>query len=165
MAVTFDGFPRVVERDALRPGRWFVAAAGVRPLICFSTEEGDQDERVILTFGTTRPETVDFAVTRLKDLVGPLATLEYELVFSPGAAGEAPQVIAPIRRAFRPGALLRLKSGDLGLGYGGAGVGLTVVSLATGQRAEGYDLVFDRWSLFVRRGAGELYLIGRFRPI
>jgi len=31
-------------------------------------------------------------------------------------------------------------------------------------RAEGYDLVFDRWTLSLRRGAAEL-LVGAYRPI
>jgi len=164
MPVTFEGFPRVVERAALKPGRWFVAAEGARPLICFSTEDGEGDNRIILTFGSTRPETLDFAPALLKTLTGPLATLEHELVFAPGIAGHSPQLTAPLRRPFRPGALLRLKSGDLGLGFAGAGGALTAVSLASGLRAEGYDLVFDRWTLSLRRGGGEL-LIGAFRPI
>ncbi len=165
MPVYFEGFPRVVERAALKPGRWFVAAEGARPLICFSTEEGGEgDERLILTFGTTRPEALDFAPAPLKSLTGPLATLEHELVFAPGLAGHSPQLTAPIRRPFRPGALLRMRSGDLGLGFAGAGGALVAVSLSTGLRAEGYDLVFDRWTLSLRRGGGEL-LIGAFRPL
>ncbi|MFI4935536.1 MAG: hypothetical protein ACHP7N_13010 [Caulobacterales bacterium] len=165
MLVSFEGFPRVIERDAMRPGRWFVAAEGVRPLICFSTDEGEGAERLILTFGSTRPEAIDFAPAPLKSLTGPLGTLEHELVFAPGLAGQSPQLVAPIRRAFRPGALLRLRSGDLGLGFAReAGGELVIVSLATGQRAEGFDLVFDRWSLSLRRGAHEL-MIGSFRPV
>jgi hypothetical protein len=165
MPVQFEGFPRIVDREAMKPGRWFVAAEGARPLICFSTEEGGEaGERLILTFGATRPETLDFGPTTLKALTGPLATLEHELVFAPGLAGQSPQLTAPIRRPFRPGALLRLKSGDLGLGFAGAGGELIAVSLSSGLRAEGYDLVFDRWTLTLRRGGGEL-LIGAFRPI
>jgi hypothetical protein len=165
MPVTFEGFPRVVEREAMKAGRWFVAADGSRPLICFSTEEGGEGgERLILTFGTTRPETLDFAPTTLKVLAGPLATLEHEVVFAPGLAGHSPQLTAPVRRPFRPGALLRLKSGDLGLGFASVAGALTAVSLATGLRAEGYDLVFDRWTLSLRRGGAEL-LVGAFRPL
>lgn len=165
MPVYFEGFPRVVERAALKPGRWFVAAEGARPLICFSTEEGgDGDERLILTFGTTRPEALDFAPAPLKSLTGPLATLEHELVFAPGLAGQSPQLTAPIRRPFRPGALLRMRSGDLGLGFAGASGGLTAVSLTSGLRVDGYDLVFDRWTLSLRRGGAEL-LVGAFRPL
>ena len=68
MPVYFEGFPRVVEREAMKPGRWFVAAEGARPLICFSTEEGGEGgERLILTFGTTRPETLDFAPTHAEE--------------------------------------------------------------------------------------------------
>ena len=165
MPVYFEGFPRVVERDSIKPGRWFVAAEGARPLVCFSTEDGGEaGERLILTFGTTRPETLDFATATLKSLTGPLATLEHEVVFAPGLAGHSPQLTAPIRRPFRPGALLRLKSGDLGLGFASAAGALTAVSLSSGLRAEGYDLVFDRWTLSLRRGATEL-LVGAYRPI
>ncbi len=166
MVVSFEGFPRIVDRDVLRPGRWFVAAEGARALICFSTEEGgDGPERLVLTFGVTRPEALDFAPTPLKSLTGPLATLEHELVFVPGLTGQSPQLVAPVRRAFRPGALLRLRNGDLGIGFAGKAPGeLLIISLVTGHRAEGFDLVFDRWSLFLRRGGGEL-LIGAFRPI
>ena len=165
MPVQFEGFPRIVDREAMKPGRWFVAAEGARPLICFSTEEGGEaGERLILTFGTTRPETLDFGPTALKNLTGPLATLEHELVFAPGLAGHSPQLTAPARRPFRPGALLRLKSGDLGLGFAGPAGALTAVSLSSGLRAEGYDLVFDRWTLSLRRAGVEL-LIGAFRPI
>jgi len=165
MPVFFEGFPRVVERAALKPGRWFVAAEGARPLICFSTDEGGEaDERLMLTFGTTRPETLDFAATPLKALTGPLATLEHEVVFAPGLAGHSPQLTAPVRRPFRPGTLLRMRNGDLGLGFAGQAGGLVAVSLATGLRTEGYDLVFDRWTLSLRRGGGEL-LVGAFRPI
>jgi len=164
MPVTFEGFPRVVEREAMKPGRWFVAAEGARPLICFSTDEGEGADRLILTFGSTRPEQLDFAPTALKGLTGPLATLEHEAVFSPGLAGHSPQLTAPVRRPFRPGALLRLKSGDLGLGFAGAAGALTCVSMTTGLRAEGYDLVFDRWTLTLRRGGSEL-LVGAYRPV
>jgi hypothetical protein len=165
MPVLFEGFPRVVERGALKPGRWFVAADGARPLIGFSTDEGGEgDDRLILTFGVTRPETLDFAATPLRALAGPLATLEHEVVFAPGLAGHSPQLTAPVRRPFRPGALLRMRSGDLGLGFSRPDGGLIAVSLSTGARAEGYDLVFDRWTLSLRRGGAEL-LVGAFRPI
>ena len=164
MPVAFEGFPRIVERESLKPGRWFVAAEGARPLICFSTDEGEGPERLILTFGTTRPEVLDFAPAPLQSLAGPLATLEHEAVFAPGLTGAAPQLAAPIRRPFRPGALLRLRNGDLGLGLAGEAGALVCVSLATGWRAEGYDLVFDRWTLTLRRGASEL-LVGAFRPL
>jgi hypothetical protein len=164
MPVFFEGFPRIVDREALKPGRWFVAAEGARPLICFSTDEGEGGERIVLTFGTTRPETLDCAPALLKNLSGPLATLEHELVFAPGLAGQSPQLTAPIRRTFRAGSLLRLRNGDLGLAFAADGGSLVPISLSTGMRAEGIDLVFDRWTLSLRRGAHEL-LIGAFRPI
>jgi hypothetical protein len=163
MPVTFEGFPRLVERDALKPGRWFVAAEGARPLICFSTEEGDGGDRIILTFGTTRPEVLNFAPAPLNTLEGPLATLEPEIVFAPGLAAGSPQLAAPLRRPFRPGALLRMRSGDLALGFAGPGGDLVAISLATGYRAVGYDLVFDRWTLSLRSRGHEL-LVGVFRP-
>lgn len=164
MPVYFEGFPRVVEREALRPGRWFVAAEGARPLICFSTDEGEAAERIILTFGSTRPETLDFAPAHLKALTGPLGTLEHELVFAPGLAGQGPHLTAPVRRTFRAGSLLRLRSGDLGIAFASEAGTLIPISLAGGQRAEGVDLVFDRWTLSLRRGSHEL-TIGAFRPI
>ena len=164
MPIAFEGFPRIVERDTLKPGRWFVVAEGARPLVCFSTDEGEGHERLILTFGNTRPEMLDFAPARLGALMGPLASLEHEAVFAPGLPGAGPHLTAPIRRPFRPGALLRLRNGDLGLGLAGDGGALICISLASGLRAEGYDLVFDRWTLSLRRGGVEL-LIGAFRPI
>ena len=164
MPVTFEGFPRIVDREKLKPGRWFVAAEGARPLICFSTDEGEGDDRVILTFGTTRPEVLDFAAGALKAIEGPLATLEHEVVIAPGLAGHSPQLAAPVRRPFRPGTLLRLRNGDLGVGFASAAGGLVAVSLSSGFRVDGYDLVFDRWTLSLRRGASEL-LVGAFRPI
>ncbi len=165
MPVSFEGFPRIVDRSALKAGRWFVAAEGARPLIGFSTEAGEGEQRLILTFGSTRPEALDFAVAPLKALAGPLASLEFELVFSPGLTGPALHLAAPRRQAFRAGALLRLKNGDLGIGFSReAGGELMIVSLVTGQRAEGFDLVFDRWSLSLRRGGQEL-MIGAYRPL
>jgi len=164
MPVYFEGFPRIVDRDTLKPGRWFVAAEGARPLICFSTDEGEGPDRIILTFGSTRPETLDCAPTLLKSLTSPLATLEHELVFAPGFAGQSPQLAAPTRRTYRAGSLLRLRNGDLGLAFPVEGGAFLLISLATGLRAEGVDLVFDRWTLSLRRGTREL-LIGAFRPV
>ena len=166
MPVSFEGFPRLIDRAALRPGRWFLAADGARPLVCFATDEGGEgEERLVLTFSSPRPEAIDFATTPLKGLSGPLATLEHEVVFTPGLGAQTQKLTAPSRRPFRPGALLRLRSGDLGVGFAAQPSGeLVVVSFSTGQRAEGYDLVFDRWSFFRRRGAAEL-LVGHFRPL
>jgi len=165
MGVSFEGFPRLIERDALRPGRWFVAAEGARPLICFSTDEGaDRGDRLIITFGSTRPESLDVAPVLLKDLPGPLGSLEHDLVFTPGLGGPGVQLVAPARRAFRAGALLRLTNGDLGLGFAAPGGALSFVSLVSGLRADTFEFVFDRWSLSLRRGANEL-LVGRFKPV
>jgi hypothetical protein len=57
-----------------------------------------------------------------------------------------------------------MRSGDLGLGFAGTGGTLVAVSLNTGLKVDGYDLVFDRWTLSLRRGGGEL-LVGAFRPL
>ena len=38
MVATFKGFPRALERSAIRPGRWFVAARGARAVLCFATD-------------------------------------------------------------------------------------------------------------------------------
>ena len=106
-----------------------MAAEGARPLICFSTEEGGEaGERLILTFGATRPETLDFATTALKTLTGPLATLEHELVFAPGIASHSHGELDAVEAA-----LLRLKSGDLGLGFASTGGALTAVSLSAAR--------------------------------
>ena len=74
-------------------------------------------------------------------------------------------LVAPARRAFRSGSLLRLRSGDLGVGFAApAGGELVIVSLTTGHQADGFELVFDRWSLLLRRGAAET-LIGYMKPV
>jgi hypothetical protein len=165
MPVSFEGFPRTLNRTALRPGRWFVAGDGLRPLLCFATDLPDPADAMALTFGSPRPETIEVHTALISHMTGPFATVEDELVFAPGlGADQKPLLAAPSRRAFRPGSLLRLVSGDLGIGFetrpGGP---LLVVSLTTGQRAEGFDLVFERWSLGLRRGARESVL-GYFKP-
>ena len=102
--------------------------------------------------------------TPISNLSGPFGTVEDEVVFAPGLGEQRPLLIAPTRRSFRSGSLLRLKSGDLGMGFAAKPGGeLVIVSLSTGEQAEGYDLVFDRWSLSLRRGAAET-LIGYFKP-
>jgi hypothetical protein len=57
-----------------------------------------------------------------------------------------------------------MRNGDLALGFASVGGGLVAVSLTTGLRADGYDLVFDRWTLSMRRAGTEL-LVGAFRPL
>lgn len=164
MTVLFEGFPRTLERTALRPGRWFVAADGLRPTLCFATERGQGEETVILMFSAPRVEVIEVSATTLGALAGPFATVEDEVVFAPGTADGAPTLIAPSRRNFRTGCLLRLRSGDLGIGFVTDRSGeMLVVSLHTGERVEGFDLVFDRWSLSLRR-SGVDTLLGYFKP-
>lgn len=165
MAVSFEGFPQVLERSALRPGRWFVAAEGLRPILCLATEVMDPKNPVALTFGSPRVEQVEVESELIAVLPGPFATVADEVVFTPGLGDHRPQLIAPTRRSLRNGCLLRLKSGDLGIAFTlKAGGELMIVSLSTGERAEAFDLVFDRWSLGLRRGATER-LIGYFKPL
>lgn len=165
MTVLFEGFPRTLERTALRPGRWFVAAEGLRPILCFATDVSDGEDTLALTFGAPHVETVEVVPTPVGTLGGPFATVEDEIVFAPGLIEGAPTLIAPSRRTFRSGSLLRLRSGDLGIGFVTSRNGeMVIVSLGTGQRAEGFDLVFERWSLSLRRGGAET-LIGYFKPL
>ncbi len=165
MTVSFEGFPRILERTALRPGRWFVAADGARPLLCLVTALESRGDPVTLAFAATGVEVVDIAVVGLSALSGPYCTVEDEVVFAPGLAEGRPMLSAPLRRAFRAGALLRLRNGDLGIGFVTEPDGAAaIVSLANGQPAEGFDLVFERWSLSLRR-AGLQTLIGHFKPL
>ncbi len=163
MIVSFEGFPRTLERSALRPGRWFVAADGLRPIICFVTAIAEGDDTLALTFSAPRVEQIDFAHAPLRGLSGPFATVEDEIVFAPGL-GERTMLAAPTRRAFPNGSLLRLRNGDLGIGFALKGGQAAIVSFATGERSEAYDLVFERWTLSVRRGGAES-LIGAYRPL
>jgi hypothetical protein len=165
MTVSFEGFPRTLERSALRPGRWFLAADGLRALLCLATDVPDGTDLVALTFSATGVEQLEFAVTTLGALAGPFATVEDEVVFQPGAGDGRPLMAAPVRRAFRSGSLLRLRSGDLGVGFAAnPGGHLIIVSLNSGARAEAFDLVFERWSLALRRNGAET-LIGAFKPL
>ena len=61
------------------------------------------------------------------------------------------------------GALRRLSNGDMGIGFAEKLNGVfLIVSLASGQKVDSYELVFDRWSLSLRRGAATA-LVGQFR--
>ena len=165
MTVSFEGFPRTLERSALRPGRWFVAAAGQRALLCLATDVVEGDDLTVLTFSPTGVEMLDFTPTTLAAMTGPFSTVEDEVVFAPGLGEGRAMLIAPVRRAFRSGALLRLRSGDLGIGFATVPGGqLAIVSLNSGHRAEAFDLVFERWSLSLRRGGIDT-LIGNFKPL
>lgn len=165
MTVSFEGFPRTLERSALRPGRWFVAGEGLKALVCLATDVEDGPDFVALAFSPTGVEQLELTVTTLGALPGPFGTIEDEIVFAPGAGDGRPLLAAPVKRAFRSGSLLRLRNGDLGVGFAAsAGGHLVMVSLSNGQRAEAFDLVFERWSLSLRRGGVET-LIGAFKPL
>jgi hypothetical protein len=164
MAVSFEGFPRTLQRSALRPGRWFVAADGARPILCLATEVEDAGERLALVFTVPSAEHVEVIPVPISALLEPFATVEDEVVFSPGQTEGLPMLVAPLRRAFREGALLRLTSGDLGIGVVPRGSGeMVAVSLTSGLRCEGFELVFDRWSLALRRAGAETR-VGFFKP-
>lgn len=164
MAVSFEGFPRILERKALRAGRWFVVAEGVRPVLCFATSIEDGADRLVLTFRTTGVEVIEFGPSRVSALSAPFATVEDDIVFAPGLNERKPMLIPPGRRAYDNGSLIRLKSGDLGIGVTGKGGGMAIVSLTTGEQADGFDLVFERWSLSLRRGNTET-LLGYYKPL
>jgi hypothetical protein len=164
MPVSFEGFPRTLQRSALRPGRWFVAADGQRALLCFATDVTDADERLALVFQVAGVEKVDVVTVPISVLIEPFGTVEDEVVFAPGQSEGLPMLVPPIRRAFRHGALLRLTNGDLGIGVAPRTSGrTTAVSLTSGAQCEGFDLVFERWSLALRRG-GEETRVGYFKP-
>lgn len=156
MAVSFEGFPRTLQRSALRPGRWFVAADGARAILCLATEVEDAGERLALVFTVPSPDHVEVVPVPISALLEPFATVEDEVVFAPGQTEGLPMLVPPLRRAFRNGALLRLSNGDLGIGVVPRTSGeLTAVSLTTGLSCEGFELVFERWSLALRRGGVE----------
>jgi len=164
MAVSFEGFPRTLQRSALRPGRWFTAADGARALLCFSTDLAEGDSTLALVFTAPGVEMVDVVPIPLAVLHEPFATIEDEIVFAPGQSEGAPMLIAPRHRTVRNGCLLRLASGDLGVAVVARGSGeLRAVSLSTGQRSHGFELVFERWSLSLRRNGAET-LMGCFKP-
>lgn len=162
MAVFFEGFPRVLDRSSLKPGRWFLASIDRAPLLCFSTDAEIDGKAVVLSFRLAKPGQIEFAPHFLDDITGIITTVEDDIVFSPGDGSGKLQLAAPTKRAFPSGALLRLRNGDLGIGFmTRISRGVTVISLSTGSQCEGFDLVFDRWSLSLRR-AGEHAALGRF---
>lgn len=165
MPTRFEGFPRTLERSSLRPGRWFSASFRRGPTVCFATDVGEGGARTILTFKPARMDELEFAPVPLAEMSGTFATIEDELVLAPGLGPDATRLIAPEKRPFLSGSLLRLANGDMGMGYAdGVGGELVLVSLATGERATGFDLVFDRWSMALRRGASEK-MVGYFKGL
>ncbi len=133
--------------------------------MCFTTDVGEGARRTILTFKPARVDELEFAPVPLAEMSGTFATIEDELVLAPGLGPEAARLIAPEKRPFLSGSLLRLSNGDMGMGYADAAGGeLVLVSLSTGERAQGFDLVFDRWSMSLRRGASER-MVGFFKGL
>jgi hypothetical protein len=164
MAVSFEGFPRTLQRSALRPGRWFVAADGVRPILGLATEVEDLGERLAVVFNLPAVEQVEVVPIPISVLSDPFATVEDDVVFAPGQTEGLPMLVAPLRRTLRNGALLRLSNGDLGIGVAPkASDDVVAVSLTSGLRSNGFDLVFERWSLSLRRGGAETR-VGYHKP-
>ncbi len=163
-SIAFEGFPRILDRADLRAGRWFVAAEDLRSVLCFVTEAVDGEDPIALTFSSARVEQIDFAAIPLSRIPGPFCTVEDEILFTPGLAPPGPLLLAPVRRPFRSGTLLRLKNGELGIGFATKANDLVLVSLASGLLCEGYDLVFERWTLSIRRGDA-VGVIGHFKPL
>lgn len=163
MAVRFEGFARVVERSTLRPGRWIAASLGHSAALCFVTAIGVGSTRSVLTFRPARVEEITFAVLPLAEIPSTLVSVEDDVVFSAGSGLHTVQLVAPSIKPFASGSLLRLADGDLGIAYGGPRAGeLKLVSLSSGEEVQGFELVFDHWSLSLRRGSAET-LFGRFK--
>lgn len=164
MAVSFEGFPRTLQRPALRPGRWFVAADGRRALLCLATDAIDTGEQQAVVFAAADVERMQVVAAPMSLLSEPFGTVEDDVVFAPGQAEGLPMLVAPLHGGFRHGALVRLTNGDLGVTLSMRFSGEKVaISLTTGLQADGFDLVFDRWSLGLRR-SGQETRIGYFKP-
>ena len=85
------------------------------------------------------------------------------MVFAPGEGAEKLRLMAASKKPFPSGALLRLTNGDMGVGFAEKLNGeLLIVSLSSGLQCDGFDLVFDRWSLSLRRGDHQA-LVGYFK--
>ena len=165
MPVLFEGFPRILDRTALKPGRWFMAASNRGPLLCFCTDATVEQGEVVLTFRTGKIDQLEFTPALMREIVGAVTTVEDDLVFSPTEGAQKLRLLAPTRRPFPSGALLRLRGGDIGIGFGERlGGELMIISLSTGLRTDGYELVFERWSLSLRR-AGVDSLVGHFKGL
>ncbi len=163
MPVLFEGFPRILERRALKPGRWFMTASGHGPRLCLLSEVQIEGKALVLTFGLGKLDAIEFNTARLEDIDGPLTSVEDDLVFAPGEGAEKLRLLAPTRRPFLSGSLLRLSNGEMGIGFAESFRGdLMIVSLSSGLGVTGYELVFDRWTLSLRRGGVES-LVGHFK--
>jgi len=163
MSVYFEGFPRILDPRALKPGRWFMAPSPLGPIVCLLTEVVVEDKPVVLTFGLGKIDSLEVRSTRLPAITGPLTTIEDDLVFTPGEDAQKLRLLAATKRPFPNGALLRLSNGDMGMGFAETlGGDLMIISLASGMRVVGFDLIFDRWSLSLRRGP-TVALVGHFK--
>jgi hypothetical protein len=163
MPVSFEGFPRLLEPRALKPGRWFMATSAQGPVLCLMTDVEIDEKAVVLTFGLGKVDAIDVRPATLKSLSGPYTSVEDDLVFAPGEGAEKLRLVSPGRKPLPSGSLLRLGNGDMGIGFAEKLNGVfLIVSLASGQKVESYELVFDRWSLSLRR-SGVTALVGQFR--
>jgi hypothetical protein len=163
MTTTFLGFPRLIDRRGLKPGRWFLCGDKGAVALCMLTAIGGDLDALVIALSLGRADALEFRTLRLGAVVGPAATVEDELVFTPGEAPERLRPPLPTKRPFPSGSLLRLSSGDMGVGFAETLNGrLFVVSLTPGLDSEGFDLVFERWSLSLRRGS-QSALFGHFR--
>jgi hypothetical protein len=141
-----------------------MATGGRGALLCLMTAIGEGAAATVLGFRPANVDSLDFLPMALAELTGAFTTIEDDLVFTPGEGPQALRLPIPSRRPFLSGSLLRLRNGDVGVGYATRiGGELMLVSLSSGERAEGYELVYERWSLFLRRGRAET-LVGSFRP-
>ena len=133
------------------------------PHLCMLTTVGGEIDALVLLFGLGKADTVEFRTARLPTLVGPLSTLEDDVVFEPGEGADKLRLMAGMKKPFPSGALLRLGNGDMGVGFAERLNGqLLVISLSTGDEHDSFDLVFDRWSLSLRRGDRHA-LVGHFK--
>jgi hypothetical protein len=165
MSILFEGFPRILDRSALKPGRWFMAASNKGPLLCLCTDAEIEQGEIVLTFRTGHMDQLEFTPALKKEIGNPVTTIEDDIVFSPGEGAEKLRLLAPTRRPFPSGALLRLRNGEVGIGFGERlGGELMIISLASGLRTDGYELVYERWSLSLRRGTAES-LVGHFKGL
>jgi hypothetical protein len=163
MPIHFTGFPRPLLPRALKPGRWFMAGASQGAHLCMLTAIGGEVNALVLMFALGKADTVDFRTQRLPNLTGPFTTVEDDVVFEPGEGGEKLRLAAALKKPFPSGSLLRLADGDMGVGFAEKLQGqLFIVSLSTGESHEAFDLVFDRWSLSLRRGDRQA-LVGHFK--
>ncbi|MFB2351292.1 hypothetical protein, partial [Priestia megaterium] len=86
----------------------FVAADGMRAVLCLATDIVDTGERQAIVFAPNGVERVQVVAAPISLLSEPYGTVEDDVVFAPGQAEGLPMLVPPLRTAFRHGALLRL---------------------------------------------------------